>query len=157
MADAQLDTTFVWRTNIAKADLSTAAIRSVRTDQMERLGNKIGPIAPSDVNELIAAATLFMPEGDKAGIAERFARLKPNFQTLDEDAGDRKQWESQAESDRARDPDGAQHRHRLSTILSKLACDPNGAPYVARGLIGSYGGMAVWRSSATNWRGYVSG
>jgi hypothetical protein len=33
------------------------------------------------------------------------------------------------------DPDGAQHRRRLATMLGDLSCGADGAPYVARALV----------------------
>ncbi len=36
----------------------------------------------------------------------------------------------------ALDPDGTQYRGRLANTLNDLACDPDGAPYVARSLVG---------------------
>ena len=33
------------------------------------------------------------------------------------------------------DPDGAKYRDRLATMLGDLACEADGGPYVARGLL----------------------
>ena len=89
----------------------------------------------SDIDGWIAAATQFAPEVFKSRIIQRFARLKPHFQTADQEARDAKGWKTLADSDKARDPTGVQHRRRLVTILGDLACGSHGAPYVARGLL----------------------
>ena len=39
--------------------------------------------------------------------------------------------------DRCLDPVGANHRQRLAGLLGPLACAPEGAPYVARNLVGN--------------------
>jgi uncharacterized protein YjbI with pentapeptide repeats len=137
LADAELKAAVVWRTDFADADLSTATIWGVRADQVKLSAfDEAEPLTQSDIDAWIAAATQFAPEVFKTSIIERFARLKPHFQTADQDARDDKGWKGLADSDKARDPTGVEHRRRLATILGDLACGSDGAPYVARGLVG---------------------
>jgi hypothetical protein len=61
----------------------------------------------------------------------RFPRLNPDFQELPSQPT----WGGLEEASRALDPNSAEHRRRLADRLGGLACDGDGAPYVARGLI----------------------
>jgi uncharacterized protein YjbI with pentapeptide repeats len=136
MADAEFNEAVFWRTNVADADLSTAAIRSVHTDQVKLDDmDDVQPLAQSDVVTWIVSAMPFARESKKAGIVERFARLKSEFQTGDQDAGDREKWKNLEDLDRSRDPLGANHRQRLAAFLGDLACGFHDAPSVARGLV----------------------
>ena len=137
LTDAELKMAVVWRTDFADADLSTATIWQVRADQVKlNEFDKAEPLTQSDIGDWIAAATQFAPEVFKTLIIKRFARLKLDFQTADQDARDDKGWKGLADSDKARDPTGVEYRRRLATILGDLACGSQGAPYVARGLVG---------------------
>jgi uncharacterized protein YjbI with pentapeptide repeats len=134
VADSILDETFVFRTDIADADLTTAAIRSVHADRLEdseRFGSPPEPLTPADIEAWIAAATQFASGENKATIVKRFARLKPDFH----EESDRPGWSGLVEASLALDPDGAHYRQRLAEFLADLACEPASAPYVARGLI----------------------
>ena len=51
------------------------------------------PLMPADIDKWEVAATEFASwENDRNSIAERFARLKPGFQTAQQDAADRSDW-----------------------------------------------------------------
>ena len=110
IADAELKGVVVWRMAFADADLSTATIRSVRTDQV-KLNEFDNPeqLTQSDIDGWIAAATQFAPEVFKSRIIQRFARLKPHFQTADQEARDAKGWKTLAELGQGPRP------HRSST------------------------------------------
>ena len=137
MADATIDGTFVFWTNVADADLSTTAVRSVRADPVKASEiTEVTPLTAPDVDGWIAAATQFAPESDNAKIAARFARLKPDFH----DDLRQPSWSGIEEASRALDPNRARHRQRLAKILGDLACDPSHAPDVAQEL--------------TTWNGY---
>ena len=107
MADAVLDEAFVWRSNIADADLSKIVIGSVQADQV-KINDKTQaePLAQSNVEVWMAAALQFASETKKADIAERFARLKPDFQSAERDARDKDRWKHSAESAKAETPPG---------------------------------------------------
>jgi uncharacterized protein YjbI with pentapeptide repeats len=142
LLESEFDRTFVFRTSIGEKELRPAAIRSVRTDPFKGGGcDKNEPLGPSDLDDWIARATKFTPDADKAAIVARFARLKPDFQTPDQDARDHEKWATSADSKRKQDPDGAQSRQRLSTILGDLVCGRYGAPYVARGFVWQHIGV----------------
>ena len=139
MADSNLNETFVFRTGMTEANVSTSAIRSVQSDRFkfsdgDDLNDDFNSqfLTPGDVDEWSSSAAEFAPEIEIAG---RFARLKPNFQTADQDAADRRKWDGWAEALLALDPDGAQHRRWLAAFLGDLACAADGVPYVARGLL----------------------
>jgi hypothetical protein len=72
-----------------------------------------------------------------AELDERFARLKPDFQTVKHDAADQQRWKTLEDLDHARDPRGANHHQRVAVLLGDLACDADAAPYIARQLIGT--------------------
>jgi hypothetical protein len=132
-ADSDLDGTFVFRTNIANADLSTAAIHSVRAEA-DQVKEEIDALRPPDVD----AATQFAAETEKEKIEGRFARLKvdPGFQTPTQDASDVAKWVELTKQSLAAEPDGgARHRQRLAALLADVACGAEGAPYVARAFI----------------------
>jgi len=125
LGDSTFDGTFVFRTNIAGANLSTSSIRPVRADQA-KVGDKrnVESLNPTDVDAWIAAATQFASASAKVRIAARFARLGPDFRETDQEAT----WQGMQEASIGLDPDGAQHRRRLATTLGDLACGYNGAP-----------------------------
>jgi hypothetical protein len=132
MEDSALVGTFIFRANVADADLSTAATRSLRVDQVKKdYDEKIKPLSLPDVEAWIAAAQQFVPETAKAVITAEFARLKPDFHDDEQQAT----WPGMEEASLALDPDGARHRQRLAVLLGDLACDPDSAPHLARGLI----------------------
>ena len=136
LTDSGFDETFVFRTDIADADLTTAAVRSVYAEQVKvsaRSGSPPEPLTPADVEAWITVATQFASEENKAAIAELFARLKPDFREGVQEAT----WSGMQEASFALDPDGAQHRQRLAKLFGDLACDVEGA-YVARGLFESH-------------------
>ena len=131
-ADSEFDGTFVARADLTDAKLNLAAIRSVRADMVKSVTpGLIEPLTPADVGEWIAEAAQFVDDSDKATIAPHFDRLKSTFATADKDAADKASWSCLAELTRSRDPDGANHRSRLATIIGDLACNADGAPYVA--------------------------
>jgi uncharacterized protein YjbI with pentapeptide repeats len=135
LSDSELEGTFVFRTDISDANLATAVIHSIEADKVKREDSgKTAPLTEADLDTWIAAATAFAHERDKAKIA-RFARLKPP-QTTEQDASDQATWNGLAKQSAALDPDGTQSRHRLADRLGDLACGPDDAPYVARGLVG---------------------
>jgi hypothetical protein len=136
MAAVQFDGTSVFRTDIANATLSESAIRSVRADAATfEIPWSLAPLTPADVDKWIVAATEFAAETEKTQIIKRFGRLHPDSQTADQDAADQAKWGELAKLSLALDPDGAQYRRRLATILGDLVCEADGAPYVARALI----------------------
>jgi uncharacterized protein YjbI with pentapeptide repeats len=132
LSDSIFTETFVFKANVASADLTTAAIGSIHSDQVKRGDHgKIEPLVPPDIDAWIAAATQFVPEKYKAIIVERLARLKADFRETDQEPT----WLGMEEASLALDPDGARHRQRLAALLGDLACSPDGAPLVARGLV----------------------
>jgi uncharacterized protein YjbI with pentapeptide repeats len=134
MSESEIDETFVFGADMDDAHLATAAIRSARSDDVYRDDEKeIRTLSPYDVKYWIADATDFVREKDKENIAARFARLEPKPDH--QEVADQPKWGGLAEISRALDPDGAQYRRRLADRLSDLACDAEGAPYVARGLV----------------------
>ena len=136
LSDSEHEETFVFRTDISDANLATAVIHSIEADKVKREDSgKTAPLTEADLDTWIAAATAFAHERDKAK-TQRFARLKPP-QTTEQDASDQAEWAELAKRSLALDPDGGQYRHRLVTILGDLACAPDAAPYVARGLVGN--------------------
>jgi uncharacterized protein YjbI with pentapeptide repeats len=136
LSDGELDMAFVFRTDISDAELATAAIRNIQADKvMPWILPKTAPLTDEDVDRWTGAATEFAREKDKAEITQRFARLKP-VQVTGQDASDQAKWSELGKQSAALDPDGGQYRRWLADRLGHLACDPDGAPYVARGLVG---------------------
>ncbi len=165
LQSAQLSSVLLDRSSLLSAQfLSAATIRSVRPEnfkqgstwerpELERLAemNSIwrsmlpylegpsddvaGPITPADVDRWEVSATAFASEKLRPGVAARFDRLRPEFQTAEADASDLSKWNELEKQSHTLDPDGAQHRRRLATILGDLSCDEDGAPYVARALV----------------------
>jgi uncharacterized protein YjbI with pentapeptide repeats len=144
LADTDLDGAFVFRANfgvgtIAPAKLENAEIRSVHAAQVKpgEGGTEVEQqLSDTQVAAWSDAATQFAAEENKKAIKERFFRLKPGFRTAEQDAADKARWSELAMLSLASDPDGAHHRERLAAFLSNLACDVDGAPYVARALVG---------------------
>jgi Pentapeptide repeats (8 copies) len=135
MSDSDLNEAFVFRTDVGDADLATADVSSVHVDEVqagEMLSSPPEPLAPVDVEAWIAVGTEFAPGVEKDEIVKRFDRLKPDFH----EETDKPKWSGLEEASRSLDPDGVKHRQRLADRLGELACDPDGAPYVARGLVG---------------------
>jgi uncharacterized protein YjbI with pentapeptide repeats len=136
LTDSSFDRAFVFRTRVGDANLSSSLIRAVRADQVKlnetRGMGVIEPLIAPDVEAWIAAATEFARETDKADVTAQFARLRPNFQ----DDAQEPTWLGMQEASIALDPDGAHHRERLAALLGDLACNRDGAPYIARGLVG---------------------
>jgi hypothetical protein len=150
LADSEFYETLVFRTDITGAAKPlTASISSVRADQVrfrDTFANSplpprpvdFVPLKEVDVQDWVDSATRFGTDFlqlDKETVTGRFARLKQDFQTREKDAQDQADWQELQKQALALDPD--QHRRRLATILVNLACQPDGAPYVARALIGS--------------------
>jgi hypothetical protein len=137
VADAEFGSVFVFRASIENTDLSTSIITYVYADRVAETGagGEAEPFGRSQVDSWIAAATEFRVRENRAGIAARFDRLNLDFQKPDLDARDHKTWWDLIDADKMRDPDGAKHRQRLATVLANLACQPEDAPYGARGLI----------------------
>jgi Pentapeptide repeats (8 copies) len=126
LAESAFEGTFVFRT---AADPGTAAVRSVRPDKVFfGEAGEIKSLTPLDVHAWIAAATQFVRNENKTAIAQRFARLTPDFQTLEMDAEDQARWNDSAKQTLAIDPDGAQYRRRLADRLGDLACTPSTRP-----------------------------
>ena len=129
MLEAEFDETFVFGADVTDADLATAAIRSARADNVFRDDEeKITTLTPPVLQKWIAAATEFASDERKPLITRRLAWLKPDSQ----EAADQPKWGGLTEASSALDPDGAQYRRRLADRLGDLACDADGAPYVAR-------------------------
>jgi uncharacterized protein YjbI with pentapeptide repeats len=134
LSDSELDNNFVFRADISDANLATASIRSIEADKVSsHYAGDTAPLTDADINRWIAAATEFAREKERAKITQRFARLKP-VQPTEQDASDQAKWTELVKQSLALDP--AQHRRRLADRLGDLACDPEGAPYVARRLVG---------------------
>jgi uncharacterized protein YjbI with pentapeptide repeats len=143
MQDSEFDEAFLYRTDTTEASLSTSLVRLPHADGVKlNARGFIEPLMPVDLDKWIAAATEFAGERDKTTITERFARLKPAFQTSEQDAVDQAKWGEFARQSATLDPTGAQHLHRLVTILGDLACNANGAPNVARALAGNPSAIA---------------
>jgi uncharacterized protein YjbI with pentapeptide repeats len=136
LSDSELDNTFVFRTDIRDAHLATAAIRSIEAGKVKRGDAGNSELLTEDVDKWIAAARQFARERDEDVVAQRFARLKSDFQTTEQDASYQAKWSELGKQSAALDPDGGQYRRRLAERLGELGCDPDGAPYVARGVIG---------------------
>lgn len=138
MADSEFDETFMFRAHATASNLLTSVVRSVRPDRTKLSAKDLRSsevLTAADVDQWKAASTKFANEDYEASIAERFARLEPDFQTAEEDAVDVAKWREWEKQSVALDPDGSKHRRRLATILSDLACEADGAPYVARALV----------------------
>jgi uncharacterized protein YjbI with pentapeptide repeats len=145
LADCELNGASVFRADVGDTDVSTCTIGSLQPiDKAPLFGLNLAAPSHTPTGAVVdgwrATATEFVSEENKAGIAARFDRLKPEFQTAVKDTADQTKWTELEKQSVALDPDGAQHRHRLAKILGDLACDPGGAPYVARGLIRPSGG-----------------
>jgi uncharacterized protein YjbI with pentapeptide repeats len=142
--DSEFDEVFVFRTDTTNANLSTAVTRAPHTDGVKL--NDRGVIEPLNVASplpWITAATEFVGERkQEESIVERFARLNPAFQTSEQDAADEAKWAELARQSGALDPTGERHRRRLAVILGDLACQVDGAPYVARVLVGDPSAIA---------------
>jgi uncharacterized protein YjbI with pentapeptide repeats len=139
LADSELNETFVFRVKIADANTNMAEVRSVHADEVknnERLGSPPEPLKTDDVDAWIVAATQSAPKSVKTSIIDQFSRLKPNFNTTQQDGIDQTAWVILEDSDRNRDPIGVQRRRRLAELLGSLACAAETAPYVARTLVG---------------------
>jgi uncharacterized protein YjbI with pentapeptide repeats len=150
IADSEFNDPFIYRADATGANLATTLIRRVRADAVKLrdegsvstfIPTDIVPLTPSDVDRWTAEATEFAPETQRTSIVARFARLQPSFQTPEQDAADHS-WYYLEQQSLELDPNAAQHRRRLATILGDLACKPEGAPYVARLLIGDHTTMA---------------
>ena len=160
LSDSKVDGTFVFRAEIlGGADLLTTVIRSVHADKVKpaEFGDGTDPLSDADINKWIDAATEFgignykkalspdvqMINADKELMAiekeeavRRLNRLRSESNAGDEDASSK--WAEQVKQSAATVPGSAEYRQRLANRLLELACeDPNGAPYVARGLVAS--------------------
>jgi uncharacterized protein YjbI with pentapeptide repeats len=139
VGDVIFNETLVFRTDISFArNLPKAAIRSVQADAVTRndlTSRDLRPLSPADIDKWEAAATEFASEDNRASISERFTRVKLGFQTAQQDAADESDWSVYGEDLPTLDPEGAKHRNRLATMLGDLACEADGRPYVARGLL----------------------
>jgi uncharacterized protein YjbI with pentapeptide repeats len=135
LSDSKFNETFVFRADISNANLATAAIHSARAENVFDEVGKVRTLMPRDLEKWTAAATAFASEKDKDMLTQRFAGLKskPGVQ----EAANQPSWGGLVEASRALDSDGAQYRRRLAERLGDLACDADGAPYVARGLVRS--------------------
>jgi uncharacterized protein YjbI with pentapeptide repeats/class 3 adenylate cyclase len=137
LTDADLSGAFVFRVNIANANLTTSLIRSVRADQVKLDKDKVVSLNDADVDPWVVAATEFQKVEENKNIVRSFfkrLKVKPGFQT----AADEVKWSELAKQSLTLDPDGAQYRKRLADRLGALACDPDGAPFVARRLVGGW-------------------
>jgi uncharacterized protein YjbI with pentapeptide repeats len=133
LRDSEFNDVFVFRANVADTNLSTL-IRAVHADQVRFDVPRRTELSQPDAEALIAAATQFAK--DKKTAEERFDRLKPDFQTAAQDEMDKAKWTQRMEQSIAADADGAHHRQQRASWLGDLACDSDGAPYVARAFIG---------------------
>jgi uncharacterized protein YjbI with pentapeptide repeats len=134
LARSAFDGSFVFRTNIAVADLATMAARSVHADQVMvggRFGTPPVPLMSAIVKVWIDDATQFAHENQKQIIVKRFDRLRQDFREYEGVPT----WSGMQEAVLALDPDGSKHRERLAAILGDLACGADDAPDVARALI----------------------
>jgi uncharacterized protein YjbI with pentapeptide repeats len=136
LSDSELSGAFVFRTDTMGANRETAAIDFVKANAVEfdylHINLDGVPLDDSDVKDWIAVATEYAPQDEKARIIERFARLIPLAPPTKPDATEEAKWDSLSGKI---DPRGAEYRQQLAKRLSELACDRDGAPYVARGLI----------------------
>jgi uncharacterized protein YjbI with pentapeptide repeats len=136
---AYLDHSFLFRTDIRNAYLQGLIVESTQTG-MVRLRDddlSIEPLESADVEKWSDSASEFATEQEMGEIVHDFDRLKPGFGARAEDAADQAEWAELTKQSLARDPDGRHYRERLATRLGDLACDPGGAPEVARALIGT--------------------
>jgi uncharacterized protein YjbI with pentapeptide repeats len=139
MEDSEFRDPLVFRTDTTGASLAMTPIRSVQAERVRpRATDDTSPVplTPLDVDGWLEAATEFAREVDKADIAKRFDRLKPDFQQDEQDKSHQAKWTELENQSLTRDPGGVIYRRRLADRLGELACDPDGAPYVARGLVG---------------------
>jgi hypothetical protein len=96
------------------------------------------PLTLADIDNWSNEATRYVAETQRSSILARLARLQPGFQTPEQDVADQLTWSDLEKRALALDPDGTQHRRRLAAILGDLVCDAEGAPYVARVLVGDH-------------------
>jgi uncharacterized protein YjbI with pentapeptide repeats len=137
LADSRFVGTFVFRADSADSILTNVAVRSVhvtRVKDSEESGSD-PELTPADVDAWIAAATEFAPADRRDVIVRRFDRLKKAFGTAASGAGGGANWHDLEDSQRSSDPNGDLHRQALAKFLGELACEPDGAPFVAHGLI----------------------
>ena len=139
MADTDFKGAIVFRTNIDGADFLMSAITDVREDavKMGEICKNCEPLKREDLKEWTTAATEFASEIEMARIVARFGRVEKAWSTgILQRTPEQVTWTGMQELYAVFDLDGAQHRRRLAAILGDLACGPNGAPHVARGLVG---------------------
>jgi uncharacterized protein YjbI with pentapeptide repeats len=136
-ADSEFHRTFVFRTNITDARLDLSAFQSVSARPRwglvdPWLGDFTHRLTPEDINTWVVEASRFASDG----VSQRFDVLKSDFRTTSQDSADGAKWKSLEDASHLADPDGSKHRSRLAKVLGDLACNADGAPYVARSLIG---------------------
>jgi uncharacterized protein YjbI with pentapeptide repeats len=137
LEDSELAETFLFKARIADANMATAAVRSIQVTKSKAAGrfdDSPMPLMEADVEKWVTDASRFAPAFEKDGIIERFDRLREEF----EGATEASKWKSLEEAFWSTDPYGSQHQQRLAKLLSDLACKPEGAPYVARGVVHRY-------------------
>jgi uncharacterized protein YjbI with pentapeptide repeats len=116
LSDSDLDGAFVFGADVNETTLSTAMIRGIHTDKVKPgFANKTESLTEADVDTWIAAATASTGEKEEAQITQRLTRLKP-VQPTGQDASNQAKW--------------------VDLARQSLALDPDGAPYVGRGLVG---------------------
>jgi hypothetical protein len=116
----------VFRTVIGGANLANAVVE---------LGSPVEPLTMGRIDSWLAAEATAVADRTKELAISCLTRLKDGLSAA---AGksDSSDWDELARQSHERDPDGAQYRRRLATALGDLACSSDGAPYIARGLVG---------------------
>ena len=139
MSDSEFDATFVFRTGVNHANMSTSAIRSFEADRflLKKGDNstRIEPLTPADVEGWNAVAMEFAGQKDKSIIAGRFARLKPDFQTAQQFLRITRSGANLRNRRSGAIPTALNTVAELAAIFGDLACEADGAPDVARGVL----------------------
>ena len=127
---------FMFKVDTLNTNVVPSRMRGIRTDSVKRTLGEPFPIKSADIEAWIAAATSNVkgePSRKKA-IIERFLRLRPDAPTAGAKAPALGEWTAWQEISLLLDPRGEIYRRALATILGNVACEADGAPYVARRL-----------------------
>ena len=108
----------------------------MQTRKVVRGPRLVSALTPSIIQAWIEAAKKFIPAKDKLNAAKRFDPLMATLAGADRTHTRDVTWAGMQEAWLALDPDGTQYRGRLANTLNDLACDADGARYVARSLVG---------------------
>jgi uncharacterized protein YjbI with pentapeptide repeats len=135
LRDSALLYTFVFGADISHTNLSTTAIGAVHTRKIKSGFRLTSALTPANVEMWMESATKFAPDKDKLPIANRFNRLRAMVTGMEETNVKDVSWAGMQDAVLALDPGGAKYRRRLADRLGELACKPDHAPDVARGLI----------------------